>query len=65
MLILTFRNVSDLAAVSSYEWCVLENHDVLAHGRIEGHRRSDGWEALVCKFAAEVCWKEDDNGKEQ
>lgn len=58
MLILTFRNVSDLADVSSYEWCVLSNHDVLAHGRIEGHTRADGWKSLVRRFAEEVCKEE-------
>ena len=63
MLILTFRNVSDLAPVSDYEWTVLVNHTVLAHGRLEGHERAKGWEALVKQFANTL--EEESHGKDK
>ena len=51
MLILTFRNLSNLAPVSDYWWEVLENNKRIDCGRLNGHKREDGWRALVWKFA--------------
>jgi hypothetical protein len=52
-LILVLRNTSNLAEVSDYDYKVLvgdgtpERSKTLARGVITGHRRSNGWQALV------------------
>ena len=52
-LILVFVNKSNLADVSDYDVQVMigdgtpERSHVIKTCRIEGHRRADGWEALV------------------
>jgi hypothetical protein len=55
MLIVTIGNVSKLAPVSDYEWSVWVANDngkvLVAQGSVKGHRRSDGWAALVKKVA--------------
>lgn len=54
MLAVTFRNISDLADVSDYEYEVLVgggNHvRVIESGLVTGHVRADGWEELVKRF---------------
>jgi len=52
-LIIVLRNVSSLAPVSDYEYKVMvgdgtpEKSQTLAIGTLSGHRRADGWMALV------------------
>ena len=52
-LILVFVNKSDLAEISDYDVQVLvgdgsdEHSKTIHQGRHTGHKRSDGWEALV------------------
>lgn len=54
MLAVTFRNISNLADVSDYEYTVLVGggnyQRVLETGFVRGHHRSHGWEALVKRF---------------
>jgi hypothetical protein len=41
-------NISDLAAISDYEFAAcLDDQDFVVNGRVNGHRRSDGWMPLV------------------
>jgi len=49
-LYVVFRNISNLAPVSDYEWRVQANEVVVAQGTIRGHRRSDGWLELLRKL---------------
>ena len=55
-LILVFVNQSELAPISDYTVQVMvgdgtpERSQTIYQGRIEGHRRADGWEALVQKL---------------
>lgn len=57
MLAITFRNISNLAEVSDYEYTVLigggDRTRVLESGFVRGHHRDDGWEVLVDKFRQE------------
>lgn len=57
-LVVRIRNVSDLADVSDYVYDVLvggdTHHKVLAVGEVIGHRRSDGWKALVQRVLDEA-----------
>jgi hypothetical protein len=52
-LILVLVNKSELAPVSDYTFEVLvgdgskERSRVIAAGKVEQHRRADGWQALV------------------
>jgi len=52
-LIVVAQNISSLAAVSDYNYQVLvgdgtpERSDVIARGTVVGHRRADGWQALI------------------
>lgn len=52
-LIVVLTNVSALAPVSDYNYQVLvgdgtpERSKTLAAGKIEGHRRDDGWQVLI------------------
>lgn len=54
MLAVTFRNISNLAGVSDYEYTVLvggDNHTrVVETGFVRGHKRTLGWEALMRRF---------------
>lgn len=56
MLVVTLRNISNLAEVSDYEYQVLigggDRIRVIETGHVRGHRRSDGWEVLVRDLAA-------------
>lgn len=64
-LIVTLVNVSDLADVSDYNYEVLvgdgtiARSTVLATGRINGHRRMDGWSALVQRVLVQEHQKKD------
>ena len=55
-LIVVFVNKSDLAPVSDYSVQVLvgdgtpDHSKTIYQGKIVGHRRSDGWQALVQKL---------------
>ena len=63
-LILAFVNTSHLADISDYTVEVLigdgtkTRSQTLAVGHVQGHRRSDGWMALVQKFLDERREKE-------
>ena len=54
MLAVTFRNISNLADVSDYEYQVLigggKRASLIETGFVRGHRRADGWEKLVKRF---------------
>jgi hypothetical protein len=51
-LIVTMRNISNLADVSDYYVTVWVNDRQISKPIIvKGHRRSDGWEALVKRYA--------------
>jgi hypothetical protein len=55
MLVVTFKNISDLAPVSNYDyevWVTSKDggKQVLVKGRIHGHIRAEGWEKLVDKL---------------
>ena len=51
MLAITFRNLSNLAEISDYEYRVLvtagDELRIVETGCVRGHARSDGWEQLV------------------
>jgi hypothetical protein len=51
MLAITFRNISNLAEISDYEYTVLigggDRTRVLETGLVRGHRRKDGWDLRV------------------
>lgn len=49
MLWVRIVNISDLAEVSDYEIEVGVNRKIIATGVVKGHKRSDGWRALVRK----------------
>jgi len=55
-LIIALHNISRLADVSDYEYqvlvgdCSTERSQTLETGYVRGHRRVDGWAALVAKF---------------
>lgn len=56
MLVVTFRNLSDMAPVSDYEYEVwvttTDGHKkVLEAGTITGHTRADGWRVLLQRLA--------------
>lgn len=57
-LIVTFWNISELADISDYLVGVFVNDKRLYAGEIHGHRRADGWQALVKQFAEGI--KEDE-----
>ncbi len=50
-LIVYLRNVSGLADISDYEAEVYVNHRKIYAGKVKGHKRADGWQALVKKLA--------------
>lgn len=54
MLAITFRNISELADVSDYEYRVIVGGKrriyLIESGLVKGHSRSKGWETLVRKF---------------
>lgn len=48
MLIVTLRNLShDLPEVSDYEYAIYVNRSCIASGKVYGHHRSEGWQALL------------------
>lgn len=51
-LIVVFENISKLADVSDYRVGVYVNHtQIHADTVLQGHRREDGWQALVKAWA--------------
>ena len=58
MLVLTFRNTSDLAPTSNYEYEVWvtttegKKH-VIKSGVVLGHKRANGWQKLVKRILKE------------
>lgn len=53
-LIVAFQNISELAEVSDYRVQVFINKHLLFQTDLKGHKRADGWEALVKKFAEDL-----------
>jgi len=53
-LTLLIRNISELADISNYSYSVWVNERIIAHGTIEGHKRSDGWKPLVKRVVNEA-----------
>ena len=53
-LIVVFENKSNLADVSDYRVRVFVNDHLLSDTPLKGHKRADGWEALVKQFAKEL-----------
>jgi len=53
MLTVLIGNVSDLAPVSDYVYSVSVNGERISQGIVRGHRREDGWKALLKKIAEE------------
>lgn len=52
MLTVTFENVSSrLTDVADYHVVVRVNRGVIAVVKLEGHRRTEGWQALVQMLA--------------
>lgn len=52
MLSILIRNVGTGATeVADYDYVVRVNNRTIDQGRIEGHRRSAGWQALVSRIA--------------
>ena len=51
MLIITLRNISELAPISDYEYKVYVNNRKIAEGTVVSHQRDEGWEVLVGKLA--------------
>lgn len=52
---LTIRITNDKTGTdeaANYRYLVSTNLSLLAHGRIEGHNRADGWRALVREMVA-------------
>lgn len=51
MLAITFRNISELADISDYEYQVLlgggKRVKIIEEGIVRNHARADGWEQLV------------------
>lgn len=59
-LVISFRNKSNLAPISDYDYKVmvgdgsrLGSH-IIEEGEVKGHRRSDGWKALVRRIVEET-----------
>lgn len=51
-LIVVFENISNLADVSDYRVGVYVNHtQIHADTVLQGHKREDGWQALVKSWA--------------
>ena len=59
-LILVLQNITALAPVSDYKYCVLVGDGTIAHsktlasGTILAHTRADGWPALVQRLLAQT-----------
>ena len=59
-LIVTIRNISELASISDYEYKVLvgdgtpERSNLIASGKIKAHVRTAGWKALVQRVLDEA-----------
>ena len=55
MLSITFLNdKTGTEDVANYEVTVWVNRDVVARGRVEGHQRAEGWQALVARYLSEA-----------
>ena len=49
-LIIAFRNISQLAPISDYEYGVYINHHLIEQGKVTGHTRDNGWQELVARL---------------
>lgn len=54
MLAVVFVNMSKLADVSDYDVFVQVNNRVIHKDKVTGHRRADGWQALLQRYAEQV-----------
>jgi hypothetical protein len=53
-LIVYLRNITGLADVSDYEAEVYVNYNRIYASTVKGHKRADGWQALLKKLAEEA-----------
>jgi len=54
-LIIALVNKSNLAEISNYQVDVyLNEHHIAGPFKVEGHKRSDGWQKLVKQFANDL-----------
>lgn len=60
MLILLVHNISNLAPISDYAWEARVNDYCLATGTVRGHRREDGWTALLQLIIEDAKRQEDE-----
>jgi hypothetical protein len=51
MLTLYIRNVRTKNDIADYDYLVMVNARKIAEGKIEGHKRADGWKPLVKRIA--------------
>jgi hypothetical protein len=51
MLSVYVQNVKTVDDVANYDYFVMVNKRMIAAGKIEGHKRSDGWQPLVKRIA--------------
>ena len=61
MLTLYIRNTTGCKPTSDYEYIVMVNATVISEGKIEKHKRKDGWAVLVKKIAEQHLEEEDGN----
>lgn len=52
-LIVTLRNISDLAKVSDYHYETSVNGRCIEQGIVRGHHRADGWDGLMLLLGSE------------
>lgn len=51
-LVIVLRNISQLDAISDYEYRIQINDRVIESGIVKDHYRVEGWEALLEKLLA-------------
>lgn len=52
-LIIALRNITGLSDVSDYEYGVYINETLLEKGSVFGHKRAEGWAALLQRLLDE------------
>jgi len=51
MLTLYIRNIKTIKGIADYKYIVMLNAVEIAEGKIEKHKRKDGWARLVKRIA--------------
>ena len=55
MLVINIHNDSTgTDEIGNYNYTVKINYEIISSGRIEGHERLHGWEALVIEMAKQI-----------